>query len=159
MSQEQKAFQDFYPDNLSYCYGCGTKNEKGLHIQSHWDGEESVAFLTPRPEHTAIPGFVYGGLLASLVDCHSTGTASAAKYRAENRAMDTLPARRFLTASLHVDFLKPTPLGVPLEIRGRVTEMGERKVVVESRIIVDGKVTVRGSVVAVLVPEALIPHA
>ncbi len=159
MPDDEKAFQDHYPDNMSHCYGCGRLNEQGLRIQSRWDGEESVAVFTPRPEHIAIPGVVYGGLLASLVDCHSTGTAAAAKYRAENRAMDTPPARRFLTASLHVDFLKPTPHGVPLEIRGRVTQMGERKVVVESRIIANGQVTVRGSVVAVLVPEGLVPQA
>jgi acyl-coenzyme A thioesterase PaaI-like protein len=159
MADKDKAFQDYYPDNLSHCYGCGRKNERGLRIQSRWDGEESVAFFSPGPEHIAIPGFVYGGLLASLVDCHSTGTAAAAKYRAENRAMDSLPAYRFLTASLHVDYLKPTPHGVPLEIRGRVKEMGKRKVVVESRILAGGLETVRGEVVAVMVPDELMPGA
>lgn len=71
-------FQDYYPDELSHCYGCGRLNEHGLQIKSAWDGEETVAYFTPRPYHTAIPGYVYGGLLASLIDCHGTGTASAA---------------------------------------------------------------------------------
>jgi acyl-coenzyme A thioesterase PaaI-like protein len=99
-----------------------------------------------------VPGFVYGGLIASLIDCHSTGTAAAAMYRAEGREMDTLPAFRFVTGSLHVDFLKPTPLGGELEIRGRVKEIKGRKVIVESTVYAAGVATARGEVVAVQMP-------
>ena len=105
----EAAFQDFYPDFFAHCYGCGRLNEHGLQIKSYWEGAESVCIFTPRPYHTAVPGYVYGGLIASLIDCHSTGTAAAAAYRAESRTMDTDPPLRFLTASLHVDYLKPTP--------------------------------------------------
>ncbi|MFZ7125185.1 MAG: PaaI family thioesterase [Desulfobacterales bacterium] len=152
----QKAFQDYYPDSLAQCYGCGRLNPEGLRIQSYWDGEESVCRYKPRPCHTAIPGYVYGGLIASLIDCHSTGTASAAAYRAEGREMDTLPPLRFLTASLHVDYLKPTPIDTELEVRGRVREIKGRKVVVESTLSADGVVCARGVVVAVRAPERLI---
>ena len=147
------AFQDFYPDNVAHCYGCGRLNGQGHQIKTHWEGDETVTRYTPRPEHTAIPGFVYGGLLASLIDCHCTGTAAAAMYRAENRPMDSEPAFRFVTGSLHVDYLKPTPLGGPLEIRGRVKEVKGRKVVVESTVYADGVATARGEVVAVQMPE------
>ncbi|MCK5572909.1 MAG: PaaI family thioesterase, partial [Bacteroidetes bacterium] len=116
----EKAFQDYYPDDLSHCYGCGRLNQEGHQIKSYWDGEETVATYTPRPYHIAIPGYVYGGLIASLIDCHGTGTAAAAAYRADGRTMDTDPPFRFVTASLKVDYLKPTPLVVPLEVRGRV---------------------------------------
>ena len=150
-----KAFQDYYPDQWSYCYGCGRLNEQGLQIKSFWDGEESVCVYLPRQEHIAIPGYVYGGLIASLIDCHSTGTAAAAAYRAENRAMDSQPPLRFLTAALHVDYLRPTPLGVPLEVRGRVKEIKGRKVVVEAALSAEGQVCARGEVVAVQVPEHL----
>ncbi|WP_442521447.1 hypothetical protein, partial [Salmonella enterica] len=98
-----KAFQDYYPENLSHCYGCGRLNLHGHQIKTFWDGDETVTRFTPLPHHTAVPGFTYGGLIASLVDCHSTGTAAAAMYRAEGRAMDTLPPFRFVTGSLHVD--------------------------------------------------------
>lgn len=151
----KKAFQDYYPDDLSHCYGCGRLNEQGLQIKSYWDGEESVCIYTPRPYHTAIPGYVYGGLIASLIDCHSTGTAAAAKCRAQNREMDTQPALRFATASLRVDYLMPTPLGVPLEVRGRVKFIKGRKVVVESQLIAGGKVCAEGEVVAVQMPESM----
>ncbi len=152
-----KAFQDYYPEDLAHCYGCGRLNEHGLHIKSYWDGEESVCAFLPKPQHTAIPGYVYGGLLASLIDCHGTGTASAVAYRAEGRAMDTAPPLRFLTGSLRVDYLKPTPLGVPLELRGTIKEIKGRKVIVAITLSANGTVCVRGEVVAIQVPEHLMP--
>jgi len=155
-SMKPKAFQDYYPDQLSYCYGCGRLNEHGHQIKSYWDGEESVCIFQPKPYHTAIPGYVYGGLIASLIDCHSTGTAAAAAYRAENRPMDTDPPLRYLTASLHVDYLRPTPISGPVELRGRVKEIKGRKVVVTTTLSADGEVCARGEVVAVQMPEHLI---
>ena len=152
----QKAFQDYYPDELSHCHGCGRLNDHGLHIKSRWDGDETVAVFTPEPHHMAIPGYVYGGLIASLVDCHGTGTAMAAAYRAAGREMDTEPALRFVTASLHVDYLRPTPLGVPLEVRGWVKEIKRRKVVVTATVSVEGEICARGQVVAVQMPDHLI---
>jgi acyl-coenzyme A thioesterase PaaI-like protein len=150
---EEMAFQDYYPGDMARCYGCGRLNETGLQIKTYWDGEESVTHFTPRPYHTAVPGFVYGGLIASLIDCHSTGTAAAAGYRAEGRAMDSLPALRYVTASLHVDYLRPTPLGAELEIRGLVKEIRGRKVVVASTLSANGVVCARGEVVAVQMPD------
>ena len=152
----QNAFQDFYPDLLAHCYGCGKLNEHGHQIKSYWEGEQSICHFIPREYHIAIPGYVYGGLLASLIDCHGTGTAAAAAYRAERRAMDTEPAFRFLTASLHVEYLKPTPLGIELQICGKVKEVKGRKVVVEEWILANGVTTVRGEVVAVQVPEEMV---
>lgn len=152
----QKSFQDFYPDQTAHCYGCGRLNEHGLHIQSYWDGDEAICTFTPREYHTAIPGYVYGGLVASLIDCHATGTAAAAMYRAENRAMDTLPAFRFVTASLHVDFLKPTPLDVPLIVRARAKEIKGRKVIVAAELSANEIVCARGEVVCVQMPEAML---
>jgi len=148
----QQAFQDYYPDNLAVCYGCGRLNEHGLHIRSFWDGDESVCTFLPGPHHMAIPGYAYGGLIASLIDCHSTGTAMAAAYRAEGRDMDTLPPRRFLTASLHVDYLAPTPIDTVLELRGRVREIKGRKVSVAVTLSADGSLCARGDVVTVQMP-------
>jgi acyl-coenzyme A thioesterase PaaI-like protein len=152
----QKSFQSYYPEGMAHCYGCGTLNEYGHQIKSFWDGEESVCHFMPQPYHIAIPGYVYGGMLASLIDCHGTGTAAAAAYRAAGRDMDTEPAFRFLTASLHVDYLKPTPLGIELEIRGKVKEVKGRRVVIEEWIVADGITTVFGEVVAVQVPDEMV---
>lgn len=150
-----RAFQDYYPDHLSHCYGCGRLNEHGYRIQTFWEGDDSVTRYVPEAFHTAVPGLVYGGLLASLIDCHSTGTAAAAMYRAENRAMDSSPPFRFVTGSLQVHYLRPTPLGPELVIRGRVQEIVRRKVTIASTVQVDGVVTVRGEVVAIQMPENL----
>ena len=151
-----EAFQDTYPDDVSHCYGCGRLNEHGYRIRTFWEGDESVTRFTPAAYHTAIPGYVYGGLIASLIDCHGTGTAAAAAYRAEGREPGSEPALRYVTASLSVDYLAPTPLGPELEIRGRVKEIKSRKVVVDARLLAEGRVCATGQVVAVRMPEALI---
>jgi len=154
-----EAVQDFYPDDLAHCYGCGRLNQHGLHIRSAWDGDETVAVLVPQPWHTAIPGYVYGGLIASLIDCHGTGSAALAAYRAAGRAPHTLPPLRFVTAALRVDYVRPTPMGVPLEARGRIVEVKPRKVVVDVTVQAAGEVRARGQVVAVLMPETMLPAA
>ncbi len=151
-----KAFQDYYPDDVSHCFGCGKLNEKGHQIKSYWDGDETVAVFEPEPYHTAIPGYVYGGLIASLIDCHGTGTAAAAGYREEGRDMSSDPPLRYVTASLHVDYLRPTPMGVPLEIRGRIEEISGRKVVVSETLSANGKICAKGRVVAVRMPEGML---
>ena len=150
------AFQDTYPEKLSYCYGCGRLNEKGLQIKSYWEGEVAVCRYKPRDHHIAIPGYVYGGLIASLIDCHSTGTASAAASRASGQPLGSDPCLRFVTASLKVDYLRPTPLGVQLEIRAWPTEIKGRKVIVESELYAQGERCARGKVVAVQMPEHLL---
>jgi acyl-coenzyme A thioesterase PaaI-like protein len=152
------AFQDFYPDEFAQCYGCGRMNHQGRHLRSFWDGEETVAHYTPMPYEIALPGFVNGGVLASLIDCHATGTAAAVAYRSEGRKMGTLPAHRFVTGSLHVDFLSPTPLGPPLEIRGRLESIEGRHIVVDATISVEGRVTVRGRVLSVEIPASMDPR-
>ena len=150
---EGPAFQDFYAETYAQCYGCGRLNPRGLHIRSRWEGDETVCTFVPRPEHTAIPGFVYGGLIASLIDCHSTGTAAGAALRARGAEPGTATMPRFVTGSLHVEYLRPTPLGPTLEIRGVVKEIKGRKVVVTSTLSAEGVVCARGEVVAVEVPE------
>lgn len=143
--------QHRYAEDLSNCYGCGKNNEKGLHIETHWNGEQGLARFTPRPEHIALPGYVYGGMLASLVDCHGVATAAAA---AASEA-DEEQLARYVTASLHVDFLRPTPLGPELELKARVKERRGRKVVVEVEIWALDQLRVRGEVVAAPMPASM----
>jgi acyl-coenzyme A thioesterase PaaI-like protein len=155
----EKAFQDFYPDDFSYCYGCGRLNDQGLQIKSYWNSktEESICHFKPKPYHTAIPGFVYGGLIASLIDCHATGTASAAGYQAEEREMGTEPRLRYVTASVRVDYLKPTPIDATLELRGKVNEVKGRKVTVAVTLSAHGEICAQGEVVTVQIPESMVP--
>lgn len=143
--------QDRYPDDYAHCYGCGRHNGHGHRLQSRWDGEECLARFAPRPEHTSLPGFAYGGLVASLVDCHAMATASAVLTAPGEEAV------RCVTASLKVDFLRPTPLGPVLELRARPREAKPRKVIVEVRLFADGVECARGEVVAVRRPDSMAP--
>ncbi|MDY0339672.1 MAG: PaaI family thioesterase [Coriobacteriia bacterium] len=149
------ALQNSYPDELSHCYGCGRLNEDGLCIKSFWEGDEAVCHFRPRPYHTGPPGYVYGGLIASLIDCHSTATASATAVRREDQETGATPAPRYVTASLHVDYRKPTPIDAVLELRAHATEVSGRKIIVTSTLSVDGIVCAEGTVVTVEMPETM----
>jgi len=152
---EKKAIQDYYSDPMAHCYGCGRLNDVGLQIKSYWDGEGSYATFKPRSYHTAFPGFVYGGLLASIIDCHGTGTAAAAAYHAEGREMGTDPELRFVTASLQVSYLKPTPIDSLLELQGNVKEVKGKKVIVEVTLSANNEVCAKGEVIAIKIPNTM----
>ena len=154
-----QAVQDHYPDDFSHCYGCGRLNGHGLHLKTYQEGEETVARFTPEPYHMALPGYVYGGLIASLIDCHAMGTAAAASERTAGRDVGEAKSPRFVTGSLRIDYLRPTPLGPELEIRARAKEVGERKVVVEATLSASGVVTARGEAVAIRMPDSMLPRA
>ncbi len=149
------AIQDLYPDDFAHCFGCGRHNAHGHRLKSFVDGEEVIARFTPRAEHTALLGFVYGGLIASLIDCHAMATAAAGAERAAGRTIGESPAPRFVTAALDVSFMKPTPIGGELELRARVADRNERKAVVDVTLSADGVVTARGRVIAVPMPASM----
>lgn len=152
---ERMAIQDYYSDPMAHCYGCGRLNEVGLKIKSYWDGKESYASFKPRAYHTAFPGFVYGGLIASIIDCHGTGTAAAAAYHAEGRDMGTEPELRFVTASIQVNYLKPTPIDSTLELRGKVKEIKDKKVIVEVDLSANKELCASGEVIAIKIPDTM----
>ncbi len=155
-----KAFQDYYPENLSHCYGCGANNQQGHQLKSYWHkttnaAEQTIAHFTPKPYHTAVPKFVYGGLLASLIDCHGTGSAAAISYKRAKRAMDSEPAFRFVTAALNINYLAPTPMGVELTLIGSFSEVTDKKVIVNIVVLAQDKICVKGQVIAVKMPETM----
>ncbi len=153
------ALQDLYPDDYAHCYGCGRLNSHGLHVRSEWRDGECVARFSPADYHIAIPGFVYGGLIASLVDCHAMATAAGASLVAGGLepGRDTTP--RFVTASLQVDFVRPTPAGEELLLQSRAEQVGERKVLVRVDVTAAAVVCARGRVIAVRLPETMAASA
>jgi acyl-coenzyme A thioesterase PaaI-like protein len=153
---KSKAIQDYYPDDVAHCYGCGKLNKHGYRIKTYLEEDDTVTRYTPEDYHTAIPGYVYGGLIASLIDCHGTGTAAIVSYIAERREPGTTPPFRYVTASLNVEYMHPTPLGAELELRGRAVEITGKKVVSEITVSANGKVTARGKVVAVRMPDNMV---
>jgi len=149
-----KAFQDHYPVEFANCYGCGRRNEAGMKIKSYWDGEEAVCHFTPEPYQCGgAPGFAYGGLIATLIDCHGAATASAAKLREEGYSLGDKPLSRFVATSLKVDYLKPTPLKTTLELRATVKEIKGREVTVSVTLSAAGEVCARGEELFVQLPS------
>jgi acyl-coenzyme A thioesterase PaaI-like protein len=149
------AVQDAYPADFAHCFGCGRLNPHGHRLRTLLEGEETVSRFTPSAHDMALPGFVYGGLLASLLDCHGMATASAAALSDAGQRVGEVPSPRYVTAMLHVDYVKPTPLGGELEVRGRVDEFTTRKVRVSAWVVAGGETTVRASIVAVPLPERM----
>lgn len=146
-----QAIQDFYPEDFAWCFGCGRLNAAGHQFKTRPHGSGTLTEFSPEPEHTALPGFVYGGLIASLIDCHSTGSAAIFALADEGLEVGAGIAPRFVTAHLEVDYLRPTPLD-PLEVTGRMVEIGERKVIVHSELVAGFEVTAKGQAVLVKVP-------
>jgi acyl-coenzyme A thioesterase PaaI-like protein len=124
-----------------------------------WRGDVTVATFAPRAGQVAVPGFVYGGLIASLIDCHAMGTAAASVERAAGRDIGLGPAPRYVTASLHVEFLKPTPHGPELELVAHATAIAGRKVTVQVEVRADGILTASATVIAVAMPDSMRPVA
>jgi acyl-coenzyme A thioesterase PaaI-like protein len=149
-----EAFQDYYPDDYSHCYGCGRLNAHGHQIKSYWDGNESICHFLPKEYHTGgKKGILYGGLIASLMDCHAAGTAAAAKVKEEGIKIKKGEMPRFVTASLKVDFLAPTPVNTELELRGKIKDIAGRKVIIEVTLIVKRKVCAIGELLFIQLKE------
>lgn len=133
----------------SRCFGCGPANDRGLRLRSvvAEDGETLVAVWQARPEHEAFAGFVNGGILSTLLDCHANWTAVHHFMRRDR--LERPPG--CVTAELAVRFLRPTPSRGPLRLRARVVEASERSATVEATVEVDGvpTATARGRFVAV----------
>lgn len=150
----KKAFQDSYSAEFSHCYGCGRDNPYGLQLKSYWLNDEdkthTIAHFTPKPYHTGgVPDNTYGGLIASLLDCHGTASAAAAAYEAQGRKMGSTPALRFVTASLSVDFLRPTPISNELIILGQIIQLESRKATIKLSLRANGHICVTGTMIAV----------
>lgn len=155
----ETAIQDHYEERVAVCYGCGRLNDDGLHIRSYWDGEKAACHFQPRPEHLAFPGFVYGGLIASLVDCHGVGTAAAAAYAESGRPQGSEPRLRFVTASLRVDFRRPTPMGPELRLVAEEVGVDGRKRTIRVEVFAGETLTARGEVIAYQIDDTWLDAA
>jgi acyl-coenzyme A thioesterase PaaI-like protein len=152
------AIQDQIEGNL--CFGCGPANPGGLQIKSYYSGSEAVCTFRPRPEHAAGPPHVLnGGILATIIDCHGVCTAIAAAYQAENRHIGSDPPLWYVTGSLTVDYLLPTPIAQPLVLRARVRESQGRKSWVEVEARSSDREVARATVLAVRVPLSFLERA
>lgn len=148
----ERAFQDYWDHNG--CWGCGANNEHGLRIKSYWSGGggETVSEWRPGEHYKAGPdNLLNGGIIATLIDCHSVCTAIADAYRVEGRALDTEPLIWYVTASIKIDYRKPVPIEDTLTLRAKVGKREGRKSEVGCELFSGGVMCARGEVLAVRV--------
>lgn len=146
MAEADKSLQERFAPSLR-CFGCGPANDKGLRIRSFVSGDEVVASWTPEPHHEAFPGVLAGGIVGTLLDCHSNWTAAATLMKRSQAA--TPPVT--VTADYAVTLRRPTPTSGALTLRARPIEVTDERVVVEAALEAGGKVTAtcRGTFIAV----------
>ncbi|MCY3002398.1 MAG: PaaI family thioesterase [Planctomycetota bacterium] len=141
-----QSLQDrFAPTNR--CFGCGPANEKGLRIKSFAQGDEVVCEWSAEPHHEAFTGMLNGGIIGSLLDCHSNW---AAAWHLMNRTgASELPST--VTAEFHVKMRRPTPSTKPVKLVAKVVESTDDRATIDATLSSDGVVTAtcRGVFVAV----------
>lgn len=149
MSEE--TIQDQWPEEGTYCWGCGKNNEHGLQLKSHWEGDETVATFTPKEYHLAFSGVLNGGIIATIIDCHATGTANALAHREAGSDAHFM----YVTASLYVKYLRPTPLDKPVSLRARIKKNEGKRITVECDLYSGDKKCATGELVAVKVDQEI----
>jgi acyl-coenzyme A thioesterase PaaI-like protein len=146
MSDE--CIQDQWLEEGSFCWGCGKNNKHGLQLRSYWEDDEAVAIWQPEEHHMAFPGILNGGIIATLIDCHGTGTANAAAHKAVG---DSDQHFMHVTGAISVKYLRPTPLNKPVTLRARIIEMDEDKIKVSCDLYSDDVKCATGNVLTVRV--------
>ncbi len=146
------AIQDTYPDDFAHCFGCGRHNEHGHRLRTFATENGTRTEHEPASYYRGAGEFAYGGLIASLIDCHAAGSAAIFWMQANGRALGQEPAPRFVTARLEVDYIAPTPLDV-MTLTGVAEEIHDRKVIVTADLAVRGDVTARGRAVLVRIVD------
>ncbi len=145
MNEEQSLQEKYAPHNA--CFGCGPANPAGLHIRSFPRGDEVIAEFIPKTQYEAFPGVLNGGIIGTLLDCHSNYTA--AWYLMQQSGESTLPCT--VTAEYTIKLLRPTPSDVPIELSAKVKNIAKDRATIEAKLTANGKVcaTCEGLFVAV----------
>ena len=120
------------------CFGCGPANPRGLQLRSYPGDGCVTATFTPWSEHDNGVGYLNGGIISTVLDCHS---AAAVVLEAHQRGWATSQARvlPYVTAGLDVRFIRPTPLTEPLELLATVTAADEGEMTADVELRWDGK--------------------
>lgn len=147
---KERALQD--QGTVSHCYGCGPDNDRGLRIKSFWEGEEAVSSWKPAPYHCGgSPEIVNGGIIASLIDCHSLNLAIAHAYKSEGRAIGSAPKIAYVTGRLEVSYLRPAPITGPLQLRAKIVKVEGRKTWISCTLSARGEICATGEVLGIRV--------
>lgn len=126
------------------CFVCGPANDRGLRLRSYSNGDEVVGEFRPWPEHDNGLGFLNGGIIAALLDCHTGAAVFAEADRRGWRplAETVLP---FVTAGIDLRYRRPTPLLETLELWSKVETASENEIHTLGEVRFDGKVCARAT--------------
>ena len=153
------AVQDTYGERFQHCWGCGPKNDLGMHLKTYpsVEGTSCISRIKVDPQYTGgVPANLFGGMIAVIFDCH--GTASAAWFSHHEKGLDLTPETvigRFITAHLEVDYLSPTPIDDEIIVTSTLEELGARKAIVNMEMTVAGKMRAKAKMVAVAVKDTM----
>ncbi len=145
---EKKSLQEtFAPSGI--CFGCGVANEKGLRIRSFPEGEEVTATWKAEPHHQAFPGMLSGGIVGTLLDCHSNWTAAHYLMKKNGKTEPDCT----VTANYSVKLLRPTPSDATIKLVAHVVDLTEDRATIEAELIAGGKVCATCKGLFVIVKE------
>ncbi len=136
MDEHVSIQQRYYPTIT--CFGCGPANPKGLQLRSYPADGLVVARFRPWPEHDNGFGYLNGGIIATLLDCHSGAAVFHEAHRVADAPLEGA-ALPFVTAGLDVRYLRPCPLFETLELRAQITSREQDQMTVEVAVLWDGK--------------------
>lgn len=150
----EESFQE--QSSVLHCHGCGADNEKGLQIRSYWDGDEAVCEWRPESHHCGgSKEIVNGGIIATLIDCHSLNLAIAHAYKSEGRPIGSSPKIGYVTGNLNVSYLRPTPIDEALRLRAKILKIEGRKTWVSCTLSAAGEIRAQGEVLGIRVERGL----
>lgn len=128
--------QRLYPQ--STCFGCGQANPEGLQIRSFEQGEGVIASFQPQAQHSNGMGSLNGGIIATLLDCHSGAAVLLEASQGSGELTDL-----WVTAGLEIRYRLPTFLELPSELHAQITERSETSMVVKATLTYEGKIRVQ----------------
>ncbi len=149
---EANAFQDLIPDNN--CFGCGPRNPLGLQVKSHWLAQDrSICKFKPAAHHCAgPPDYLNGGIIATLIDCHSVCTAIAKAYQQAGRAIGQGERIWYVTGAMEISYKRPVVIHSEVVLLADIVNIAEKKTTLNCTLLTEDVACAQGKVVAVKVP-------
>ena len=122
------------------CFGCGPHNHRGMQLRFRVEGDEVITELTAVEGWEGPPNVFHGGLQATLADELAGWTI-----------VGLLGCMGF-TTSMHVRYVRPIKIGVPIIGRGRIGARRDPIVTVNVRLEQNGKLGC-GARVSYMLPD------
>jgi acyl-coenzyme A thioesterase PaaI-like protein len=104
-----------------YCFGCSKRNPIGLHLAFRVADREVWAPFTPQDEHQGWPGYMHGGLVATMLD-------EAMGWVIMSQGVWAV------TGKINVRYRDPVALHQPVTVVGRIEKDRQRWLLVRAEV-------------------------